>query len=282
MSNNLIVGYTKNDESRGDIGKLFPFVDILAADGTAYTSFGSEPFTPNNELRYNTFQLQDNLTRFSNRHSLTFGVDGAALRVGERVLPAAARAPTSTTRWRTSTPTRTATSPTRTARRRRSRCAGSRCATTTSPARRSRSSRWRSGTAAPTRRTSGGRAANLTVTAGLRFDVPAFKNTAYDNPNADALDLPRRDRRGGPVPTAASCRTRTSSGRRASASTGTWAARQTHAGARRHRRLHRPAALCLDFQPDRQHGRAHRLRPVRQRRPTGRSTRIRTATSRPT
>ncbi len=29
MSNNLIVGYTSNDESRGDIGKLFPFVDIL-------------------------------------------------------------------------------------------------------------------------------------------------------------------------------------------------------------------------------------------------------------
>jgi len=74
MSNNLIVGYTKNDESRGDIGKLFPFVDILAPDGTAYTAFGSEPFTPNNELRYNTFQFQDNLTRFSARHSLTFGV----------------------------------------------------------------------------------------------------------------------------------------------------------------------------------------------------------------
>ena len=29
----------------------------------SYTSFGSEPFTPNNELRYNTFQLQDNFTR---------------------------------------------------------------------------------------------------------------------------------------------------------------------------------------------------------------------------
>jgi outer membrane receptor protein involved in Fe transport len=71
MSNNLIVGYTKQDESRGAI-KLFPFVDIWEA-GQAYTSFGAEPFTPNNELRYNTFQLQDNFTRFGNRHSLTFG-----------------------------------------------------------------------------------------------------------------------------------------------------------------------------------------------------------------
>ena len=41
--------------------------------GQAYTSFGSEPFTPNNELRYKTFQLQDNFTRFGNKHSLTFG-----------------------------------------------------------------------------------------------------------------------------------------------------------------------------------------------------------------
>ena len=72
MSNSLIVGYSKSDESRGDIGKLFPLVDILQAN-TVYTSFGSEPFTPNNELRYNTFQLQDSFTKFGEKHSLTFG-----------------------------------------------------------------------------------------------------------------------------------------------------------------------------------------------------------------
>jgi hypothetical protein len=71
MSNNLIVGYTTQDESRGAI-KLFPFVDIWEG-GQSYTSFGAEPFTPNNELRYKTFQLQDNFTKFGNRHSLTFG-----------------------------------------------------------------------------------------------------------------------------------------------------------------------------------------------------------------
>ena len=73
MSNNLIMGYTHQDESRGDVGKLFPFVDILDGSGNAYTSIGSEPFTPNNELRYNTFQLQDSFTKFGKRHSLTFG-----------------------------------------------------------------------------------------------------------------------------------------------------------------------------------------------------------------
>ncbi len=72
MSNNLIVGYTKQDESRGYVGDFFPMVDILK-DGATYTSFGFEPFTPNNELRYNTFQLQDNFTRFAGKHTQTFG-----------------------------------------------------------------------------------------------------------------------------------------------------------------------------------------------------------------
>ncbi len=72
MSNNVIVGYTHQDESRGYVGAFFPFVDIQK-DGATYTSFGFEPFTPNNELRYNTFQLQDNFTRFGGKHSQTFG-----------------------------------------------------------------------------------------------------------------------------------------------------------------------------------------------------------------
>ncbi|MBI3492183.1 MAG: TonB-dependent receptor [Acidobacteria bacterium] len=73
MSNNLIVGYTHQDESRDALDTLFPFVDVLDGSGVAYTSFGSEPFTPNNELRYNTFQAQDSFTKFGKTHSLTFG-----------------------------------------------------------------------------------------------------------------------------------------------------------------------------------------------------------------
>ncbi len=72
-ANNLIVGYTSQDESRNSRGTMFPFVDILDGSGVAYTSFGFEPFTPNNELRYWTFQLQDNFTWFTAKHSITFG-----------------------------------------------------------------------------------------------------------------------------------------------------------------------------------------------------------------
>ena len=38
-----------------------------------YTAFGSEPFTPFNLLRYNTFQAQDSVTKFAKNHSITFG-----------------------------------------------------------------------------------------------------------------------------------------------------------------------------------------------------------------
>lgn len=72
MTNNLIVGYTFQDESRGTRGEFFPLVDILQG-GNTYTSFGFEPFTPNNELRYGTFQIQNNLQIFKGKHTITAG-----------------------------------------------------------------------------------------------------------------------------------------------------------------------------------------------------------------
>lgn len=71
-SNTLIVGYNKSDESRGYRGEIFPMVDILE-QGTVYTTFGFEPFTPNNELRYKSWQFQDNFTKYSGKHTFTVG-----------------------------------------------------------------------------------------------------------------------------------------------------------------------------------------------------------------
>jgi Carboxypeptidase regulatory-like domain len=71
-TNNLLIGYTKQDESRDTI-QLFPYVVISDGAGSPYTSFGSEPFTPFNLLRYGTFQMQDSVTKFAKNHSLTFG-----------------------------------------------------------------------------------------------------------------------------------------------------------------------------------------------------------------
>jgi outer membrane receptor protein involved in Fe transport len=71
-ANTLIAGYTYQDESRASRGEFFPMVDILE-QGVTYTTFGFEPFTPNNELRYKTFQLQDNFTWSRSNHTFTFG-----------------------------------------------------------------------------------------------------------------------------------------------------------------------------------------------------------------
>ncbi|MFN4298880.1 MAG: carboxypeptidase regulatory-like domain-containing protein [Thermaurantimonas sp.] len=73
MSNQLILGYTFQDESRVPVGQFFPMVDILK-DNTVYTTFGFEPFSPNNELRYSTFQLQNNFNIYSGRHTHTMGL----------------------------------------------------------------------------------------------------------------------------------------------------------------------------------------------------------------
>ncbi|WP_309669843.1 carboxypeptidase regulatory-like domain-containing protein [Gemmatimonas sp.] len=73
MSNQIIAGYTTNDESRESKGTLFPLVDINN-NGTNYLSFGFEPFTPNNVLKYNTWQFQDNFSIYTDKHDLTFGV----------------------------------------------------------------------------------------------------------------------------------------------------------------------------------------------------------------
>lgn len=73
MANNLIIGYAKHDESRGyKVDEIFPLVDI-EKDGLTYTSFGFEPFTPNNELRYKSLQVVNNFTIYGNRHDWTFG-----------------------------------------------------------------------------------------------------------------------------------------------------------------------------------------------------------------
>lgn len=73
MANSLIVGYTDQDESRDSVGTFFPLVDILEA-GSVYTTFGFEPFTPNNELRYKSTQIQDNLTFYRGAHTISTGV----------------------------------------------------------------------------------------------------------------------------------------------------------------------------------------------------------------
>lgn len=72
LTNNLIVGYTYQNEDRDSRGDFFPLVEIANA-GQQYITFGFEPFTPGNSLNYTTFQIQNNLTYYAKKHVITAG-----------------------------------------------------------------------------------------------------------------------------------------------------------------------------------------------------------------
>lgn len=74
FSNNFIIGYTYQNEDRAAVGQFFPLVEILEGNQN-YTTFGFEPFTPNNRLSYSTFQVQDNFTYYAGAHTVTAGVN---------------------------------------------------------------------------------------------------------------------------------------------------------------------------------------------------------------
>ncbi len=197
MSNSLQAGYTSQDESRDVPGAQFPFVDVFQG-GTPYTSFGFEPFSVNNELRYNTFQLQDNFTKyFGTKHSLTLGFYTEKYHsdnVFFGCCPHGAWAYNSLSDFYEDANDYLA-NPNR----------------TVSPvAARAFQVRWANipgidkplqpldvyysaGYAQDEWRPRG----NVTLTAGVRFDVSKFKNTAYSNAAADALTF--RSETGSPI-----------------------------------------------------------------------------------
>ncbi len=251
MSNSLIFGYNNSDESRSTrLGTFFPFVDILNAS-TVYTSFGYEPFTPNNELRYNEFQLQNNFNKFAEKHSMTAGFSFERYNSENVFYPGAQSVYVynslqdfydDVNRVRP-----VDAEPLPGPLQQHSRPGEADPAAARSP-------------------TSGAYAQDewtvtdkFKVIAGVRMDVPIFGDTGYANANADALTF--RDETGAPV--------QYDTAKLPDAEHPVVAARRLqhrrqrepqHAGARRHGHLHRQAAVRVDLEPDRQHRRADRLR----------------------
>jgi len=194
-ANNLIVGYSKSDESRDSRGTFFPMVDILDAN-TVYTTFGFEPFTPNNELRYKNFQVQNNFTMHRNNHSFTLGVTAERYESENVFFPGAQSAYVynsladfyTDARGFLANPNRT-TSPVTLARFqvRYNNIPGLEKPTQPLEV-------WYAGIYAQDEWQVN---KNLKVTAGVRFDRPSFGDTGFQNAAADALTF--RDENGQPV-----------------------------------------------------------------------------------
>ncbi len=188
MSNNFIIGYTSSDESRVTISPpWFPLVEILNG-GTNYTTLGFEPFTPDNQLRYHSFQLQDNFTVYLRNNSVTFGASVEKYHSTNVFFPGAQSVYVynsladfyTDANGYLANPNRT-TSPVtlKLFQYRYSNIPGQ-----TEPippldvlyAGVYAQDEWRP-------------VPNLTLTAGVRVDAPKFDNTAYDNPVADTMSF---------------------------------------------------------------------------------------------
>jgi hypothetical protein len=77
-SNKLQIGYTALRDFRSSFSpKDFPLVDILNGQGATYTVFGYEPFTYNNKLNSDIFQLNDIYTFYKGSHEITVGTQNA-------------------------------------------------------------------------------------------------------------------------------------------------------------------------------------------------------------
>lgn len=100
LSNKLQIGYTAlrdyrtpltGSQSKGSYsGQYFPLVDILDGNGgtNPLTSFGYEQYTYGNKLNTDVYQLNDILTYFAGAHELTFGFQGSSKKYQNGFSPA--------------------------------------------------------------------------------------------------------------------------------------------------------------------------------------------------
>ncbi len=72
MANNLKVGYTTFRDNRNPFSEPFPVLNI-SKNGINYIIAGHEPFSVNNVLSQNVFQITNDFNLYKNNHSLTFG-----------------------------------------------------------------------------------------------------------------------------------------------------------------------------------------------------------------
>ncbi len=72
ISNKLLATYTHIRDTRTELGSPFPFVDIYK-DEKQYMSFGTELFTPGNDVQNDVLSFVDNLNITLNKHYITVG-----------------------------------------------------------------------------------------------------------------------------------------------------------------------------------------------------------------
>jgi hypothetical protein len=73
FANSFTVGYSGFRDFRESSGGVFPLVNIGNGAGQSFTTFGYEPFSANNILNTDVYQISDNFTMYAGKHVLTLG-----------------------------------------------------------------------------------------------------------------------------------------------------------------------------------------------------------------
>ncbi len=91
MSNNLLVTISRIRDTRITNSAAFPFVDIFDGTTTAnnYMSFGYEPYSYNNDVINNVWNVTDNFNYYAGKHTITAGVSYEYQLVGNMFMPGA-------------------------------------------------------------------------------------------------------------------------------------------------------------------------------------------------
>lgn len=90
FSNQLLATVTKIQDTRIYKGGLFPTVDIFNNNGQNYMQIGIDPFTYNNDVINDVYNVVDNLTYYAGKHTITGGISYEYQRVGNMFMPGAA------------------------------------------------------------------------------------------------------------------------------------------------------------------------------------------------
>jgi outer membrane receptor protein involved in Fe transport len=90
ISNQLLATFTNISAVRTSPSAVFPFIDILNANGpntSANMSAGYEPFSFNNQVKNDVLSLTNNFTYYAGKHTLTAGVAYEYQEIGNMFMP---------------------------------------------------------------------------------------------------------------------------------------------------------------------------------------------------
>jgi outer membrane receptor protein involved in Fe transport len=88
-ANQFLTTFTLTRATRTSPSTDFPLVDIFNGAGQNQITFGYEPFTYNNDVVNNTFNVTDNFNYFAGKHTLTFGINYEQQYLGNSFMPGA-------------------------------------------------------------------------------------------------------------------------------------------------------------------------------------------------